>query len=96
VREPRSSSSRWRSTPLDLLLAEHGSKVVERGAVRDPACEQPGDVVGHHRFGAIAAPALADLAQVLKDRETSTPCRATLGSSHGSSAISSVAITDER
>ena len=54
---------------LDLFLAQHGTKVVERGAVGDPGAEQPRDVVGHHRLGAVAAPALADLAEVLKDRE---------------------------
>jgi len=54
---------------LDLFLAEHGTEVVERGAVGDPGAEQPRDVVGHHRLGAVAPPALADLAEVLKHRQ---------------------------
>lgn len=51
---------------FDLLLAQHGAKVLERRAVADPRPEQPCAVVGDDRLGAIAAPAIADLADVLK------------------------------
>ena len=57
----------------DLLLAEGVAEVVERRAVADPGAEQAGAVVGDDRFGAVAAPAVGGLADVLKTLSSCTP-----------------------
>jgi hypothetical protein len=54
---------------LDLFLAGHGAKVLQRGAVTDARAEQAGAVVGDDRLGALASPAVGDLAEVLKHRQ---------------------------
>jgi len=54
---------------LDFFVAEDRAEVVQRRAVSDPGAKQARVVVGDQGVGAVAAPALADLTEVLKDRQ---------------------------
>jgi hypothetical protein len=68
VRDPVASAfSRCRGDAADLLVAERVLEVVERRAVADAGAEQAGAVVGDDRLGAVAAPAVGGLADVLDD-----------------------------
>lgn len=53
----------------ELEHFQHGAKVLQRCAGTDARAEQAGAVVGDDRLGALAAAAVGDPAEVLKDRE---------------------------
>lgn len=68
ARSPRSNSRRWRWVETRSISSSPSTERRYSSAARsaDPRPEQPCAVVGDDRLGAIAAPAIADLADVLK------------------------------